>query len=46
MRDKFKIDGMFKNSFMEFSPSIPESKRAFGVRMVKWGMFLLFKHKQ
>ena len=33
---------MFKNffkkhSFLEFSGSVLESKRAFGVRMVKWG---------
>ena len=30
----------------KFSGSVPESKRVFGVRMVKWGVFLPLKDKQ
>ena len=32
-----------RKCFEEFSGSILESKRGFGVRMVKWEMFLPFK---
>ena len=34
-----------KTWFLEFSGSILESKRRFGIRMVKWEMFLPFKDK-
>ena len=47
----FKIERMFKNLFknivfFKFSGSIPETRRAFGLRMVKWGGLLPFKDKQ
>ena len=50
-REGFKIKGMFKNlfqnmAFLEFYGSVLESKEAFGIRIVKWGLFLPFKDKK